>query len=363
MKNIILGVACVYALAGCANTAVRDGLAIQDPTVLQTGFSTQQSVEGGAAVEQWTDVYGQIEKPRELLVSLQARLDQMEQKKSNYFGYKDQCWIDAARSELDAGDRWGFVEESIGEAARLTAGLEGTQPLSSDNPPLRTVAALRPDLTAGLQAALADPRFVHCPQAQKQIACAEVELMHAGHDAWTRQFNAAKTKADAVQSALGEAQRSLDSCTVPPTDAEPVKPSPKLVALPADMLFAFNRSKVESITSEGRKTLDALIADVKDITDVANADGVTGDGNVLSITVSGFTDRLGSDTYNHRLSQRRAETVRRYLLANGVTAPVQARGYGRALPGTDCKMRDRRALVACLANDRRVELRFLPVTD
>lgn len=178
MKNIILAAACIYALAGCANTELRDSLGIQDPTVLQTGFGTQQSTQAGAAVEPWGSVYGQIEKPREVLVLLQARLDQLDHRKDNYFGYKDQCWIDVAKGETDAGDRWGFVEESIGEAAHLTAGLEGTQPLSPENPSLRTVAALRPDLTTSLQAIIADPRFVYCPQAQKQTACAEVK-----HDA------------------------------------------------------------------------------------------------------------------------------------------------------------------------------------
>jgi hypothetical protein len=125
--------------AGCANTEVRDSLAIQEPTVLQRGFGTQQSIEAGAAVPQWTDVYGQIDNPREVIAALQGRLDQLDGRNNSYLGYKDQCWIDAAKSERDAGNRWGFVEEAIGEAARLTAGLEGAQELSADNPSLRTV--------------------------------------------------------------------------------------------------------------------------------------------------------------------------------------------------------------------------------
>jgi OmpA-OmpF porin, OOP family len=347
MKKIILAAACIYALAGCANTELRDSLGIQDPTVLQTGFGTQQSIQAGAAVEPWANVYGNIEKPREVLVLLQARLDQLDQRKDTYFGYKDQCWIDVAKSEIDAGDRWGFVEESIGEAARLTAGLEGTQPLSPDNPSLRTVAVLRPDLEASLRAVIADSRFVNCPQAQKQTACAEVKLMHAGHDAWTRQFAKAKIKIDMIESTLGEAQQSLDSCVIPQESVSSTDPLPELVTLPVDALFAFGGGSVESITSDGRERLDGLIANVK------------GDGAVSSITVSGFTDRLGSEAYNLRLSQQRAETVQRYLVSGGVATAVQARGYGRASPGTDCRMRDRRAPVTCLANDRRVELRFL----
>jgi OmpA-OmpF porin, OOP family len=310
MKNIILAAVSIYALAGCANTELRDSLGIQDPTVLQTGFGTQQSTQAGAAVEPWGSVYGKIEKPREALALLQARLDQLDQRKDNYFIYKDQCWIDVAKSEIDAGDRWGFVEESIGEAARLTAGLDGTQSLSPDNPPLRTVAVLRPDLTESLQAVIADPRFAYCPQAQKQTACSEVKLMHAGHDAWTRQFGKAKIKVDMVESTLGEARQSLDRCVIPREDLSSTDPLPKLVALAVDAVFAFNGSSVESITSEGRERLDGLIADVKS------------DGAVSSIPVTVFADRLGSEAYNRRLSYQRAETVLRYLVSGGVATAV-----------------------------------------
>lgn len=343
MKNILLGVACIYALAGCANTEVRDSLAIQDPTVLQRGFGTQQSGQAGAALPQWTEVYGRIKKPREVIAILQGRLDLLAGTKDTYFGYKDQCWIDVAKSEQEAGERWGFVEEAIGEAARLTAGLEGSVPLPTDNPSLRTVASLRPDLVAGLQTVRDDPRFAHCSSAQQQVACAEVKLMHAGNDAWTRQFDAAKIKVDTVQAALLEAQESLNSCSVP--NVEEAHPS-KTIDLSADALFRFKGGALESLTHEGRQTLDAALADIK------------ADGNITRIAVAGYTDRLGSDSYNRRLSQQRAETVERYLSAGGVTAAVQAAGYGRASPGTHCPMRDWNALVACLSNDRRVELRL-----
>jgi len=349
MKAIIFGVACLFVLTGCANNAVRDSLGIQDPTVLQTGFGAEQSAQAGAATEPWTETYSHVGNSRRTLGLLQARLDQMDDRKNSYFGFKDQCWIDAAKSELEAGDRWGFIEESIGEAARLTAGLEGSQPLTFDNPPLRTVAPLRIDLTQSFRAALADPRVLNCPQAQKQIACSEVGLMHAGHDAWTRQFNAAKAKVDKIESTLADVQQSLDNCGVPAMQTDVPVVEPAVVALPTDMLFAFNGSKIESITADGREKLDDLIAGAND---------VKKNDAVKSITVSGFTDRLGSNAYNLHLSQRRADAVRRYLIDGGVRADVVAQGYGRASPGTDCRMRDWNSLVACLANDRRVELRF-----
>ncbi|MBM0106339.1 OmpA family protein [Steroidobacter sp. S1-65] len=74
----------------------------------------------------------------------------------------------------------------------------------------------------------------------------------------------------------------------------------------------------------------------------------------LRIEVAGHTDGLGSEAYNLRLSQRRAETVRRYLIEKGVTNELRVRGYGESEPiadnGTEAG-RDR---------NRRVVLRIIP---
>lgn len=49
--------------------------------------------------------------------------------------------------------------------------------------------------------------------------------------------------------------------------------------------------------------------------------------------IEGFTDSTGSDSYNLMLSQRRAESVRRFLINNGVSADrVSAHGYGKSNP-------------------------------
>jgi outer membrane protein OmpA-like peptidoglycan-associated protein len=54
----------------------------------------------------------------------------------------------------------------------------------------------------------------------------------------------------------------------------------------------------------------------------------------LKLEVEGHTDNVGGDEYNERLSQQRAETVREYLLAQGVPgSSVTAIGLGKAGPG------------------------------
>src|SRR5690606_40616537 len=55
----------------------------------------------------------------------------------------------------------------------------------------------------------------------------------------------------------------------------------------------------------------------------------------LRIEVAGYTDSTGSDAYNEALSQRRAETVHRYLVERGVTNTLTARGYGERDPIAD----------------------------
>ena len=71
--------------------------------------------------------------------------------------------------------------------------------------------------------------------------------------------------------------------------------------------------------------------------------------------VQGYSDRIASSRYNQRLSQRRAEAVRDYLVAKGVPAAnIQAVGLGSTMPPTSCNQKKRSALRACLAPDRRV---------
>ena len=74
----------------------------------------------------------------------------------------------------------------------------------------------------------------------------------------------------------------------------------------------------------------------------------------LEIEVAGYTDSSGAASYNQQLSQRRAEAVRSYLVANGIAAGrLSARGYGEADPVAD------NTTPAGRARNRRVMLRVL----
>jgi len=119
---------------------------------------------------------------------------------------------------------------------------------------------------------------------------------------------------------------------------------PEKVSFSADALFDFDKAVLKS---EGQQALDSF---------ANNLQGVNYD---LIIAV-GYTDRIGSETYNKKLSVRRAEAVKSYLVSRGINPDqIFTDGKGEANPvtGDTCKgTRATRDLINCLAPDRRVEI-------
>ena len=135
-------------------------------------------------------------------------------------------------------------------------------------------------------------------------------------------------------------------------EAEPVKPAvtTEKISLKADALFAFDRSGLEDILPKGRAELDELAEVLR-----------SGYAHIENMTLIGHTDRLGSEAYNQRLSEARAQTVKRYLQQRGVNAPMTTHGRGETQPvSTDCKgSQPTAALKACLQPDRRVDVEIV----
>lgn len=76
------------------------------------------------------------------------------------------------------------------------------------------------------------------------------------------------------------------------------------------------------------------------------------------VDVMGHTDSSGSDAHNQDLSQRRAESVKGYLVMRGVgSSRVATIGYGEQYPRADNSTEEGRAL------NRRVEIRITPITQ
>jgi len=144
----------------------------------------------------------------------------------------------------------------------------------------------------------------------------------------------------------------------PAPQAQPVPPPPPMVAKPepkpeppkkpavtnlaSTELFEFNKAV---LTQEARAKLDnEVVAKLRDLKDVR------------FIIVNGHADRLGSPQYNQKLSEKRAEAVRAYLVSKGVDASkVETLGFGKTLPVKSCPdQKDRKGLIECLSPNRRV---------
>jgi OOP family OmpA-OmpF porin len=120
----------------------------------------------------------------------------------------------------------------------------------------------------------------------------------------------------------------------------------KRISFSADSLFDFAK---DTVKPAGKQALDTFAAQLKG-------------AQYEVITVTGYTDRIGSQAYNMSLSTRRAESVKSYLVETaGIPADkISAQGADGSDPVTkpeECPGRQRTPkLIACLQPDRRVDV-------
>ena len=107
------------------------------------------------------------------------------------------------------------------------------------------------------------------------------------------------------------------------------------VTYAADAFFDFDKSVLKP---EGKAKLDDLVSKIKGV-------------NLEVIIAVGHTDSVGSDAYNQKLSMRRSESVKAYLVSKGVEKNrVYTEGKGEKQPVADNKTKEGRA------KNRRVEI-------
>jgi len=103
-----------------------------------------------------------------------------------------------------------------------------------------------------------------------------------------------------------------------------------------DVLFDFDKSNVKP---EAAAILDRLVAFMNENKD-------------KNASLSGHTDSIGTEAYNQRLSERRVNSVRDYVVKKGVdSSRISGQGFGESKPIADNKTREGRA------KNRRVEIK------
>ncbi|WP_291912302.1 outer membrane protein OmpA [Accumulibacter sp.] len=132
-----------------------------------------------------------------------------------------------------------------------------------------------------------------------------------------------------------------------PAAAPAAKPSGDKITVAADALFDFNKA---TLRPEGKAKLDEVVAKAGAI-------------KLEVIIAVGHTDRIGSDAYNQKLSERRAAAVKQYLVSKGIDANrVYTEGKGKKNPVTkpdQCLGKTSPKVIACLQPDRRVDIELI----
>ncbi|SFU47323.1 OmpA-OmpF porin, OOP family [Paenacidovorax caeni] len=148
------------------------------------------------------------------------------------------------------------------------------------------------------------------------------------------------TAAEGCDGALTKAAEAAAPAAAPAAAKPAPAPAPAPVAsskvtYAADAFFDFDKAVLKP---EGKAKLDDLVSKVKDI-------------NLEVIIAVGHTDSIGTDAYNQKLSVRRAEAVKAYLVSKGIEKNrVYTEGKGKKQPVADNKTKEGRA------KNRRVEI-------
>jgi len=140
---------------------------------------------------------------------------------------------------------------------------------------------------------------------------------------------------------------SFAALEIPPTAAPAPVPEATVMSFGVDTMFDFDKA---TLSPSACMELDAFIGKLSEM-------------DPESITIIGHADRIGSDSYNQDLSERRAQAVKSYMIDMGIPADgIQAYGMGetqQVTKGGECAATSTNELILCLQPNRRVEAKVV----
>jgi outer membrane protein OmpA-like peptidoglycan-associated protein len=141
--------------------------------------------------------------------------------------------------------------------------------------------------------------------------------------------------------AAASGQRQYQESQVTHARIEPPRARMERTVLSARELFDFDKAKVHG----AQPRLDEI------------AQIMEREPAIDKVRITGYTDRIGSDSYNQKLSEQRARAVKDYLVHKGVSPErLVAVGKGKANPLVACNDPKQADLIKCLEANRRVEV-------
>ncbi len=326
----LMGVALMISvLAGCATQGLSDGMVNAN----HKGYELQQG-------------------------SIKTLNDSTEHRVASYSLAKAQCWLDVSYHEYSRNDRSKFVPEALTESQRITDYLsaggatDGLENPANTTHLVNNAALLRQDLW-DMTVNLKQQPGMSC--ASQQIACAEVELVHAGNEYNQQGWRHAKPYVQLAEDLIGAASTAVDRCNVSSDQSQNTtgtanKPFPMLI----NVLFNFDQYAIEEARPASMRRLEEVIAQLND-----------GRYKLAGLQLTGHADKsnnTGDANYNLLLSQRRAKTVLNYLNNNGVdvtNTPISHRGDTEQVSSCEIKRNNRAQYRECLLPNRRVEVNLL----
>lgn len=155
------------------------------------------------------------------------------------------------------------------------------------------------------------------------------------------------TSGQSTPAATAQCEPNLASAqetqAAPEAALETAKPVMHKISLSANAYFGFNKVH---LNARGERDLQAIAKAVR------NAHNPT-------IGIVGHADRIGPARYNQRLSMRRAQTVKDYLVQHGVPADtIHISAVGSTQPAVTCAGKRGRSLITCLSPNRRTVVEF-----
>ncbi len=298
-----------------------------------------------------------IARDRAALQDLRSRVAAVRARAPSLYAVtRSELMIEFGVKEYEENDKTGILEPLLDDALRLLVSQEraGTH-VDLAIPEFPGSSKVYPDLWAKINAIKEDAAKLNCVgEALARLEVALLELAHERYEVDTR-LNTPEHVLPAVSIVnilVNQLEEALAACHLAPLSAAPVAATPdsapRHFVLDADVLFPFDKSAEQDLTTGGKLKLDVFAAKlVKDRT------------LWHGIVITGHTDRLGSHDYNQQLGRRRADSIRHYLTSRfGLPSEqIRTQSMGDTQPVKDCPdVKDKEQLKACLQPNRRVEI-------
>ncbi len=263
---------------------------------------------------------------------------------SDYHFSKAQAWVDFARNEYSENDRSRVIEEALNQALFLIRAMETNQPdIPMDTPLVTASRKIRQDLWDKAAQMKQHPGFACGSHLLPEW---EVRLVQAGHEEWEMGWRHALGDVREVEKLVGETERAMAACAVEPAPAIETPAVENTVT--NHFSLAYFDFDLDDPTSRSAQELNELV------------DFIAATEGVQRVRIFGYTDRLGSETYNLKLSQRRVGNVKAMLVERGIDGDIiEATGLGETNPVAPCpedEVASMAELKECLGANRRVEI-------